>query len=304
MLMDVAFKNLKPKEKPYKVADCDGMYVVVAPSGTVTFRLDYRLNGRRETVTFGQYGPAELSLVRAHDMTIGARRSGMECNALAHEKQHAKRRIKGAKSVGDFGARWLSTATMADITCAMPAPFSSGSWSRPAEIALRTKSRRMIIDRCALRSSNAARRRRQSMLATSSNRFTALRFCMGRRSPTRPTKSAPHRSPPLWPRTDRCSRIELLIMLKQLEHVATLPTIRPRIRLFLLTMVRKSEPQDTTWDEVDFENDPKRTIIPAARSFDSFVSRRAAGILLIWRAAAPPTPRAYQSAHGAAGITC
>ncbi|HBK07540.1 MAG TPA: EmrB/QacA family drug resistance transporter [Acetobacteraceae bacterium] len=44
-------------------------------------------------------------------------------------------------------------------------------------------------------------------------------------------------------------------------------------------------------------------VIPAARSFDSFVSRRAAGILLIWRAAAPPTPRAYQSAHGAAGIT-
>ena len=59
MLTDVALKNLKSKEKPYKVADRDGMYVVVAPSGTVTFRLDYRLNGRRETVTFGQYGPAE-----------------------------------------------------------------------------------------------------------------------------------------------------------------------------------------------------------------------------------------------------
>ena len=51
MLTDVALKNLKPKEKPYKVADRDGMYVMVAPSGTVTFRLDYRLNGRRETVT-------------------------------------------------------------------------------------------------------------------------------------------------------------------------------------------------------------------------------------------------------------
>ena len=40
MLTDVALKNLKSKEKPYKVADRDGMYVVVAPSGTVTFRLD------------------------------------------------------------------------------------------------------------------------------------------------------------------------------------------------------------------------------------------------------------------------
>lgn len=62
MLTDTTLKNLKPKEKPYKIADRDGMYVVVSPSGTVTFRLDYRLHGRRETVTLGQYGPAELSL--------------------------------------------------------------------------------------------------------------------------------------------------------------------------------------------------------------------------------------------------
>jgi hypothetical protein len=119
MLTDVAIKNLKSKEKPYKVADRDGMYVVVAPSGTVTFRFDYRLNGRRETVTFGQYGPAELSLARAREMTIDARRSVMEGNSPAHEKQRAKRRIKEAKSFGEFGERWLSTATMADSTRAM-----------------------------------------------------------------------------------------------------------------------------------------------------------------------------------------
>ena len=90
------------------MADRDGMYVVVAPSGTVTFRLDYRLNGRRETVTFGQYGPAELSLARAREMTIDARRSIMEGNSPAREKQRAKRRIKEAKSFGEFGERWLS----------------------------------------------------------------------------------------------------------------------------------------------------------------------------------------------------
>ena len=43
-------------------------------------------------------------------------------------------------------------------------------------------------------------------------------------------------------------------MLRQLEHVATLPTIRLGMRLYLLTMVRKSELQDAIWDEVDFEN--------------------------------------------------
>lgn len=50
------------------------------------------------------------------------------------------------------------------------------------------------------------------------------------------------------------SPAEIRIMLTQLEHVATLPTVRLGMRLFLLTMVRKSELQDATWDEVDFEN--------------------------------------------------
>jgi integrase len=43
-------------------------------------------------------------------------------------------------------------------------------------------------------------------------------------------------------------------MLKQIDYVPTLPTIRLGMKLFLLTMVRKSELQDATWDEVDFEN--------------------------------------------------
>jgi hypothetical protein len=38
------------------------MYVTVSPTGTVTFRYDYRLNGRRETLTIGRYGPAGISL--------------------------------------------------------------------------------------------------------------------------------------------------------------------------------------------------------------------------------------------------
>jgi integrase len=56
------------------------------------------------------------------------------------------------------------------------------------------------------------------------------------------------------PRDRSLSPTEIRIMLKQLEHVATLPTIRLGLRLYLLTMVRKSELQDATWNEVDFEN--------------------------------------------------
>lgn len=65
MLTDVALKNLKPREKPYKVTDRDGMYAYVSPGGSISFRFDYRMHGRRETLTLGRYGPAGLSLARA-----------------------------------------------------------------------------------------------------------------------------------------------------------------------------------------------------------------------------------------------
>lgn len=78
MLTDAAIKSLKPKDKLYKVSDRDGMYVVVNPSGAVVFRYDYRMHGRRETLTLGRYGPAGLSLARAREKLIDAQRAIQE----------------------------------------------------------------------------------------------------------------------------------------------------------------------------------------------------------------------------------
>lgn len=119
MLTDAAIKALKPKEKLYKVVDRDGMYVVVQPSGAIVFRLDYRLNGRRETLTLGRYGPAGLSLARAREKVVDARRAISEGRSPAQEKQREKRRLQEAKSFGQFGERWLQEARMADSTRAM-----------------------------------------------------------------------------------------------------------------------------------------------------------------------------------------
>jgi integrase len=56
------------------------------------------------------------------------------------------------------------------------------------------------------------------------------------------------------PKDRSLSRAEIRVLFDQLEHVATLPTVRLGLRLILLTMVRKSELQDAIWDEVDFES--------------------------------------------------
>ena len=95
------------------------MYVRVAPSGAISFRLDYRLNGRRETVYLGRYARDGISLARARELCIDARRAITEGRSPAIEKQREKRRIKEAKSFGQFGEKWLTNATMADSTRAM-----------------------------------------------------------------------------------------------------------------------------------------------------------------------------------------
>lgn len=119
MLTDTALKHLKPKAKPYKVSDRDGMFVLVSPGGTISFRIDYRLHGRRETVTLGKYSPSDLSLARAREKCIDAKRLIAEGHSPAIEKQRDKRRIKEAKSFGQFGEKWLQAAPMADSTRAM-----------------------------------------------------------------------------------------------------------------------------------------------------------------------------------------
>ncbi len=72
MLTDIAPHNLKSKSRTDKAFDRDGMDVTVSPTGTVTFPYDFRLNGRRENLTIGRYGPSGISLAMAREMLIDA----------------------------------------------------------------------------------------------------------------------------------------------------------------------------------------------------------------------------------------
>lgn len=254
MLTDTALKNLKPREKAYKVADRDGMYVHVTTSGSITFRYDYRLNGRRETLTIGKYGPSGLSLARAREKCLDARRAVADGLSPAQEKQREKRRVLQAKSFGEFGERWFKEAPMADSTRAM---------------------RRSIFERDLL---PAFRNRLLSEITPDDLRALCAKI-KGRGAPAtaihvrdilkqiygfailhgekirNPADEVGPASIATFVAKDRAlSPTEIRIMLKQLEHVPTLPTIRLGLKLILLTMVRKSELQDATWDEVDFEN--------------------------------------------------
>ena len=254
MLTDAGVKALKPKEKSYKVTDRDGMYLVVQPSGMIVFRLDYRMNGRRETVTLGRYGAAGISLARAREKLIDAKRAIAEGRSPAQEKQREKRRLKEAKSFGEFAERWFQEGRMADSTKAMRRAIY--------ERDLLPKYRNRLLTEITaedLRALCAAVKERGAPAVAIHVRdivkqIYGFAILHGEKVHNPAEDVGPASIAHFVPRDRSLSPSEIRIMLNQLEHVATLPTIRLGMKLFLLTMVRKSELQDATWDEVDFEN--------------------------------------------------
>jgi hypothetical protein len=75
-LADITVKNAKPKEKDYKLADGDGMYLLVATSGGKRWRLKYRFGGKEKLLALGTY--PDVSLAEARNKRHEAR------NQLAH----------------------------------------------------------------------------------------------------------------------------------------------------------------------------------------------------------------------------
>lgn len=67
-LTDKELKNLNPKVKLYKVTDRDGMPAAVTLTGVISFRYQFRVNGRQEVLTIGRYtADAARKLTRAPD---------------------------------------------------------------------------------------------------------------------------------------------------------------------------------------------------------------------------------------------
>jgi len=254
MLTDSELKHLKPKAKPYKVSDRDGMYVLVSPGGTISFRVDYRLHGRRETVTLGKYSPSDLSLARAREKCIDAKRLIAEGQSPALAKQREKRRIKEAKSFGEFGEKWLKVAAMADSTRAMRRSIFEREllpyWKNRLLPEITPGDLRdhclKIVDRGAPATAIHVRDILKQIYA-----FAILH---GEKVANPADEVGPASIATFTPKDRSLSPSAIRVLFKVIEKVATLPTIRLGMKFFLLSMVRKSELQDAVWEEVDFEN--------------------------------------------------
>lgn len=71
-LNDSKIRNLKPYEKPFKVSDSHGLYILVNPSGSRLWYLKYRINKKESRLSLGA-NPA-VSLADARQQRDGIRK--------------------------------------------------------------------------------------------------------------------------------------------------------------------------------------------------------------------------------------
>ena len=63
-LTDTAIRKAKPSDKPYKMFDGEGLYLLVYPAGAKTWHLKYRIAGKEKKLTLGRYPDVSLNEAR------------------------------------------------------------------------------------------------------------------------------------------------------------------------------------------------------------------------------------------------
>src|SRR5690349_15845418 len=64
LLSDRAVKTAKPRDKPYRLFDGEGLALWISPSGVKSGQLRYRLHGKEQTATLGKFDRVTLAEAR------------------------------------------------------------------------------------------------------------------------------------------------------------------------------------------------------------------------------------------------
>lgn len=245
-LPDLAVRAAKPAERPFKLSDARGLFVLVTPAGGKLWRLKYRFGGKEKLLSFGKYPDVSLKEARARCeearklLTIGVDPSekrkidSHSFEAVAH-LWFAKRRPSLVPAYAKVVWRSLETDALPAIGAR---PIDE---IRPPEVLAML---RKIEARGALETLKRVRQRCSDVfsfaiaagLRTSENPVIGLEKALQ-------TKKAEHRAS-LHVR-------ELPEFFLRLDIVRISRPVKLALRLALLTFLRPGELRCARWEEID-----------------------------------------------------
>ncbi|EKL6592364.1 tyrosine-type recombinase/integrase [Escherichia coli] len=253
MLTDTKLKSLKPQDKLYKVSDRDGLYVAVLTSGTVSFRYDYRINGRRETLVIGQYGRDGISLAEAREELIAAKKLLKAGQSPAAAKRDGIKKIRGAETFAVHTDSYMKHVILAESTRAMKQALIDRDilpvLGNKMMTEITTSMVRDLCDRIVERGGRAtavqAREIISSVYRHANDRGHGL---FNPAADIKPSSIAIFK-----PRERTLTPEEIGLFFRTLDAIGAMGTMKMALKLVLITMVRKGEFTNATWDEIDFK---------------------------------------------------
>lgn len=106
-LTDKAVKNAKAGDKPVKLFDGGGMFLLVTPAGQRYWRLKYRVNGKEKLLALGVYPDVSLAVARKkRDQAREKLAAGIDPNEAKREVKRTAR-IAAASSFEAVAREWF-----------------------------------------------------------------------------------------------------------------------------------------------------------------------------------------------------
>ncbi|EQA5332468.1 TPA: tyrosine-type recombinase/integrase [Proteus mirabilis] len=263
MLTDTKLRSLKLQDKLYKVSDRDGLYVAVTKSGVISFRYDYRFNGRRETVTFGRYSADGITLAEARAELIEAKRLLNAGISPASKKRDGIESKKIGTVFKDYTVNFLNDAQYADSTRAMKEAIIEKEiypvFGKLQLEEITTPRLRALCEKIKDRGAKATALQVREIVGS------VFTYAIDRGYEiSNPADAIKASSIGTFQARERAmSPKEIGILFRELENYSCYPTLKLAVKFVLLTLVRKSEFIHATWDEIDFKN--RQWVIPKGR---------------------------------------
>lgn len=261
-LTDTKLRSLKPRQKSYQAADGNGLFIEVMPGGSRVWRLRYRLSGRHEKVTLGEYPAYSLAAARkwreeCREM-VGRGESPMKA------KRAAKEQAKGSDTVEAFSRQWLAEVVERDVKDARNIRRALDKDVVP-RIGRKRLSEVTPLDVLEITDRIKARGADQMALFTRNALKRLFAYAIAREKVTRNPAAAVAARYIAQARSRDVALTsgEIGKLLRAIYSSSMRRSHKLALHLLVTCMVRKSELVEARWEEIDF--DTREWIIPGSR---------------------------------------
>lgn len=256
-LTDIALRNAKPKDQPYKLFDGGGLFLYVTPSGSRLWRLAYRFAGKAKQLSFGPY--PTISLADARQKRDDAKRAlaDGEDPSVLRQKAKIEAAATAENTFGLIAAEYLDR--LQSKGCA-PATLTKNRWfleklAGPA-LGHRPISHITPIEVLSVLQSVERSGRLETARSLRSTIGSVFRLAISTlRAETDPTASlrGALRPPKVVHRAALIDPKDVGALLCSIDTYTGWPSLRAALLFNALTFCRPGEVRGARWKEIDFD---------------------------------------------------